>query len=229
MLGAVVAFCDIPRDDARTMHDNMSGRRPESVQNPVPAAVQTTIPIAEAALRLGISADAVRKRIQRGKLSGQKTAEGWTVDWIEPDSGPELVQTVSSESSALVESLQQQIDYLKDQIQAERDARAETERLHAAEIERRDILMREALDRIPQGPLALPSDILDVEERPSEAAKPAHASHDAQDGPRRADPPQMTNETLREAYGEPVLTEVSLATAWRRWWRRVMGSSGQRP
>src|SRR5215210_4249600 len=109
------------------MHDNMSGHRPESVQNPIPTAVQTTIPIAEAAARLGISADAVRKRIQRGKLTGHKTDEGWTVDWIEPDISPETVQTAVHGQSVLIESLQDQVDYLREQVTAERDARIEAE------------------------------------------------------------------------------------------------------
>jgi hypothetical protein len=208
------------------MRDNMSGQRPEFVQNPVPTAVQTTIPIAEAASRLGISADAVRKRIQRGKLSGQKTDQGWTVDWLEPDIGPETVQTTSSELPALVESLQLQIDYLKDQVQAERDARAEAERRHAAEIERRDILMREALDRIPQGPLALPSDILDANERLAGTIKTPDAPVERPEAPGRADPLLMGDSTLRGAYGEPMPTQVALATGWRRWWRRIMGHEG---
>ncbi|MDP9357125.1 MAG: hypothetical protein M3R02_17930 [Chloroflexota bacterium] len=130
-----------------------SRQRPESVQTPVP----TTVPIAEAAARLGISVDAVRKRIQRGKLTGQKTDNGWTVVWIEPDIRPDNVQTPVLESSALVDDLRDQVTYLRDQLAIERDARAEAERRHAAEIERRDVLLREALERIPQLPAALPT------------------------------------------------------------------------
>jgi hypothetical protein len=99
----------------------------------------------------------VRKRIQRGKLTGHKTDTGWTVEWIDPDSGPETVQTTSTEASALIESLQSQVAYLRDQVTAEREARTEAERRHAAEIERRDVLFREALERIPQMPLGLPA------------------------------------------------------------------------
>ncbi len=121
---------------------------PESVQTPVP----TTVPIAEAAARLGISVDAVRKRIQRGKLTGQKTDNGWTVVWIEPDIRPDTVQTSVPESSALVDDLRDQVAYLRDQLAIEREARADAERRHAAEIERRDVLLREALGRIPQLP-----------------------------------------------------------------------------
>ncbi len=130
------------------MSGQSSRQRPESVQTPVP----TTVPIAEAAARLGISVDAVRKRIQRGKLTGQKTDSGWTVVWIEPDIRPDTVQTPVPESSALVDDLRDQVAYLRDQLAMERDARADAERRHAAETERRDVLLREALGRIPQLP-----------------------------------------------------------------------------
>ncbi len=135
------------------MSGQPSRQRPESVQTPVP----TTVPIAEAAARLGISVDAVRKRIQRGKLAGQKTDNGWTVVSIEPDIRPDNVQTPVPESSALVDDLRDQVAYLRDQLAIERDARADAERRHAAEIERRDVLLREALERTPRLPATLPT------------------------------------------------------------------------
>ncbi len=149
-----------------------SRQRPESVQTPVP----TTVPIAEAAARLGISVDAVRKRIQRGKLTGQKTDNGWTVVWIEPDIRPDNVQTPVPESSALVDDLRDQVAYLRDQLAIERDARADAERRHAAEIERRDVLLREALGRIPQ---LLAGDAPVAAREPQREAEPAEASHDS--------------------------------------------------
>ncbi len=127
------------------MSGHPSRHRPESVRTPVP----TTVPVAEAAARLGITVDAVRKRIQRGKLTGQKTDTGWTVVWIEPDIRPDGVQTAVSELSLLVDELRDHVAYLREQLALEREARAEADRRHAAEIERRDVLMREALARIP--------------------------------------------------------------------------------
>ncbi len=127
------------------MSGHPSRHRPESVRTPVP----TTVPIAEAAARLGITVDAVRKRIQRGTLTGQKTDTGWTVVWTEPDSRPDTVQTAVPEPSALVDDLRDQVAYLREQLALEREAREAADRRHAAEIERRDVLMREALDRVP--------------------------------------------------------------------------------
>jgi len=123
------------------MHDNTSRHRPESVQTPDPTdptVVQTTIPIAEAAARLGISADAVRKRIQRGKLTGHKTDTGWTVDWIELDSGPEPVQTVSIDASAVIARLESEVAFLRSELASRTE-----------EVRRKDHLLAGALERIP--------------------------------------------------------------------------------
>jgi len=164
------------------MNDNTSRHGPESVQNPDETAGQTTVPIAEGATRLGISVDAVRKRIHRGKLTGHKTDGGWIVVWTESDTSPDNIQTSVRDASALVESLQSQVDYLREQVTAERDARTEAERRHAAEIERRDVLLREALERIPQMPLGLPAGTVTHE----------YAPQDANTASQRGDAPQMT-------------------------------------
>ncbi len=152
------------------MSGQRSRQRPESVQTPVP----TTVPIAEAAARLGITVDAVRKRIQRGKLTGHKTDNGWTVVWIEPDIRPDNVQTPVPESSTIVDDLRDQVAYLRDQLAQEREARVEAERRHAAEIERRDVLMREALSRVPA--LAAGQDAPVAAQEPQREAKPANTA-----------------------------------------------------
>ena len=128
-----------------TMTDHPSRHHPESVRTPVP----TTVPIAEAAARLGITVDAVRKRIQRGTLTGHKTDTGWTVVWIEPDIRPDTVQTAVPDLAPLVDELRDQVAYLREHLAREQEARSEADRRHASEIERRDVLMREALDRVP--------------------------------------------------------------------------------
>ena len=113
---SIVAFDAALSDDAGTMHDDVSRQRPESVQTPDQTAGQTTVPIAEAAARLGISVDAVRKRIQRGKLTGQKTDQGWTVVWTEPDIRPDSVQTDVHDQSAVVARLESEVDFLRSEL-----------------------------------------------------------------------------------------------------------------
>jgi hypothetical protein len=127
------------------MSGHPSRHRPASVRTPVP----TPVPIAEAAARLGITVDAVRKRIQRGTLTGEKTDTGWTVVWTEPDIRPDGVQTAVPDLAPLVDELRDQVAYLREHLAREQEARSEADRRHAAEIERRDVLMREALDRVP--------------------------------------------------------------------------------
>jgi hypothetical protein len=125
------------------MHDNTSRHRPELVQTPGQTAGQTTVPIVEAAARLGISVDAVRKRIQRGKLIGHKTDQGWTVVWIEPDIRPDSVQTGVPDQSAVIVRLESEVDFLR----AELSDRTE-------EIRRRDHIIAglvESLRALPAG------------------------------------------------------------------------------
>ncbi len=187
------------------MSGQPSRQRPESVQTPVP----TTVPIAEAAARLGISVDAVRKRIQRGKLTGQKTDNGWTVVWIEPDIRPDNVQTPVPESSALVDDLRDQVAYLRDQLAIERDARADAERRHAAEIERRDVLLREALGRIPQLPAGDASVTAPEPQREAETASATSRVGSSFDS-RKMEP-------QREAEPADATPDAS-----RSWWGRVL-------
>ncbi len=126
---------------------HLSRHRPESVPTPVP--------IAEAAARLGITIDAVRKRIQRGKMAGHKTDNGWVVVWTETDTRPDIVPTVVPDDRGVVDVLRNQLDRQQEEIEFLRRQVEESERRHAAEIERRDVLLREALGRIPQLPAGL--------------------------------------------------------------------------
>jgi hypothetical protein len=56
--------------------------------------------------------------------------------------------------------------------------------------------------------------------------KSEYAPVDAQEGLGRVDPPQMAADTLQGAHSHPVSAQISLATGWRRWWRRIMGHGG---
>jgi hypothetical protein len=98
--------------------------------------------VAQAAVTLGLNEGAVRSRIKRGTLPTVK--EGRTVyvilgggtskanqstDTDEPSGGP-------TDQSKLVESLQDQVSYLRGQLDAERSANMENRRLLAAALER---------------------------------------------------------------------------------------------
>ena len=82
-----------------------------------------SLDIVEAATRLGLSTETVRKRLQRGKLKGFKTPEGvWRVVLPAPDS-PDKQPGQSPDSSldgsaALVTALRDEVAFLRGQLQA---------------------------------------------------------------------------------------------------------------
>ena len=124
-----------------------------------PDGGRTAVTIAEAARRLGVSTDAVRKRLHRGTLAGAKVAGEWRV-WLpvgrgsdttdrpdpRPDAtgpGPDADRTGDRTLvEALIAGKDAEIAYLRDRLE-------DALRQLTAERERFDVLMREALARIP--------------------------------------------------------------------------------
>jgi hypothetical protein len=89
----------------------------------------------EAARRLGLSVDAVRKRVQRDQLAYEKDAAGRVR--IILDAGPDTAgRPTDLESGALISEMRGRIEDLREQLQAERQAHAEARRLLAAALER---------------------------------------------------------------------------------------------
>ena len=124
-----------------------------------PGADRSEVTIAEAAVLLGLSTDAVRSRLNRGTLDGRKDANGWVVYPPRPSAtGQQLSPTVDQPPAtghrpstdrdaiaayeALAETQQAEIAFLREQL-------AQRSRELAAERERFDVLHREALGRIP--------------------------------------------------------------------------------
>jgi hypothetical protein len=161
--------------------------------------------VAEAADRLGITPDAVRARLHRGTLGGEKYAGTWRV-WLsntttdrttdrqttgdrQDATGPRQGD-LGAEADALrghVEDLRADVAYLQNQL----DQRS---RELAAERERADILHREALSRIG-------------------ALGPG--------GDAGADLPQTGGPTAPEGQGATIRSARGQAPG--PWWRRVLG------
>jgi hypothetical protein len=97
-----------------------------------PQANQERVTVAQAAAALGITEGAVRSRIKRGTLPTAK--EGGTVYVLLGGGTSEANQTpnagVPGDQSELIASLQDQIRYLREQLDAEREARTEERRRH---------------------------------------------------------------------------------------------------
>jgi hypothetical protein len=152
------------------------------------------VTVAEAADILGITAEAVRTRIKRGKLESVKEppAAGGTVyvlleaDQTRPNIDPTSQgqdPTTDQTSPRLLEAKDDLIATLREQLQAERQAHSEARRLLAA-----------ALERIPpqlEAPRGEESSPYEPSESPttaageSDRAEPRSASGGAQEGTER--------------------------------------------
>ncbi len=115
----------------------------------------------EAADALGISVEAVRKRIERDQLEHERVDNRVYVylDEDQTESGPDVE---GEGAGALVESLQDQVSYLREQLAEERRANDENRRLLLA-----------ALERIPQLEASQEARESPVSHGPTEAPVPA--------------------------------------------------------
>jgi hypothetical protein len=100
--------------------------------------------IAEAADRLGVTRDAVRKRIKRNSIKWEDGSDGETYVYVDVAETAEDVSddasghATSSATDPLVESLQEQVEYLRREVEAWQE-----------EARRKDHLLAAALERIP--------------------------------------------------------------------------------
>jgi hypothetical protein len=156
--------------------------------------------VAQAATRLGITEGAVRSRIKRGALPTAK--EGGTVYVLlgggTPQSNQPTNTGVPTDQSELVASLRDQVRYLREQLDAEREARTEARRPH-------DTVVAQLVSKIPA--IEAPPDEREAPETVEEApdrAEPRPATGGAQE------PPQT-------------LAGRGSGTARGSWWRRMFG------
>jgi hypothetical protein len=153
--------------------------------------------VAQAATALGITEGAVRSRIKRGTLPTVK--EGGTVYVVlsgssEANQPPHTDEP--SDKSKLVESLQDQVAYLRQQLNAEREAGR-----------RKDHLLAAALDRIPA--VEAPEETPEVPESAGETSDTAE--------------PRSTTEEPQEPTSQLQASEAPQEER-RSWWRRMFGA-----
>jgi transposase-like protein len=147
------------------------------------SADRRRLTVPQAAEALGVTVDAVRGRIRRGKLKSEQhagTVYVW-LDALEDDDsrGPSATShRPSDDQSERIEDFREQVAYLREQLQAERQAHAEARRLLMA-----------ALERIPpqlEAPSEEPSEAPEtVEGEPERAAEHQPATGGAQEATQR--------------------------------------------
>jgi hypothetical protein len=146
-----------------------------------PQANHERLTVAQAAASLGITEGAVRSRIKRGTLPTAR--EGGTVFVLlgggtsqanhPPNTG------VPSDQSELIASLQDQVRYLRERLDAEREARTEERRRH-------DTVVAQLTSKIPaiEAPQE-PTEAAETVEEEPERAEPHSAAGEAQEDVRR--------------------------------------------
>jgi hypothetical protein len=151
-----------------------------------------------AAEELGVSTDAVRKRISRGTLRSDRR-EGTVRVWLD-DGGTEAGREAQVDGGALVEVLREQSEYLRGQLAEEREARRRADTIIAQLTQANAALAA----RVPEleAPQEQPEDAETVGEVP-EGAGPQSATDEAREelGAERARR-EVAETTLHEGMAE---------------------------
>lgn len=162
----------------------------------------------EACEALGLSEGAIRKRIARGTLRSEKDAEGRVLVVVDAATrreaaGQSAGQPGGQENPELVGALRDQIEYLRRQVEEEREARR-----------RADIMLSRLMDRLPEL------------EAPQEGRQePQESPQRAPESPQRAPEGQDASGTRpgrQEPAGERPAAEAGQEA--RPWWRRIFGA-----
>jgi hypothetical protein len=119
--------------------------------------------LGDAADVLGLTVDAVRKRVKRGTLESEKDADGRLYVFLDADH--ESVRP-RSDTDRLISTLEEQLRIEREHVRAEREAHAEARRLLAAALERIPAL------EAPESP-ETPSESTPSTAAPPEAETPA--------------------------------------------------------
>ncbi len=88
------------------------------------------VTLREAALILGISDGAARKRYERGSLEGEAGEDGRIYVWVDEE------HPTYTPDSRLIGRLEDEVEYLKEQLEAEKEAHREARRIIGGLVQR---------------------------------------------------------------------------------------------
>ena len=128
---------------------------------------------------LGLTVDAVRKRVKRGTLESEKDADGRLYVFLDTD---QESASPRSDTDRLISTLEEQLRAERENVRAEREAHAEARRLLAA-----------ALERIPPQ--------LEAPSEPSESSTEAPEPRPSTTGPPEAQEPAERLPWWRRVFG----------------------------
>lgn len=180
----------------------------------------------DAADQLGITVNAVRQRIKRGTINAERTNDGWVV-FLSTDQPTKVGRSTGTANRPSVEphsvagqptdqaSIEPLVELISDLTRQNAELSAA-----AALWQERARFLGERLNALEAG--AIPQSESAGVRAPNSVNTPVERT----EGSGRVSSYEMTSRTLLDSHEAPVPTEVTLATGWRRWWRRVLGHEG---
>jgi len=166
------------------------------------AGMDEPLPVADAARVMGISRDALYKRIRRDSVGWEKGEDGRIYVHVDTatdaatDADIDAAIDASTDQAALIASLEEQVSYLREVVRSRDDEIRRREEEYREEARRKDHLLAAALERIPA---IEPPDTVPSETRGS--------SENAPEGESRKRP----------------FTEEEEPSQRRSWWRAFFG------
>jgi hypothetical protein len=176
---------------------------------------QDKVTIQEAARRLGVKEDAVRKRIQRRSIRHEKAEDGRVYVWVDAaqdttrDTGQTTQDTYQDTAQdERVEDLREQVGYLRRQLDEEREARRRADTI-IAQLARTTEEQARTIREL-EAPSELPSEAQESPQTAEEESERAESQPNAEDAQESTESPRQWTGWLAPVDKLP-------------WWHYVLG------
>jgi excisionase family DNA binding protein len=181
------------------------GEDRDIAQDTTQDTTQDRVTIQEAAQRLGVKEDAIRKRIQRGSLRHEKAEDGRVYVWVDAtqdttQDADESAQDATRDTAqdARIEDLREQIAYLRRQLDEEREARRRADFI-LGQLSQANAEQARTIREIEAPAAQEPTEAAEAVEEEPETVEPQSDTAGPQEATER---PQATEEDQEES-GQP--------------------------